>query len=630
MIRGWFRSMAAQGDRLMRATRGAVAVIGALSLTAILGMGAFAVEIGRGYAADTANQRIADLAALAGALAYNVNSNTSEMTATARAVVVAQGLPASAADVALVTDAVTAKQLVQVTVTTSVPLVLGRVLSSALAFEVKAVGSATTTATTTTAPPCIAALSSTPTYGITLSGGVSIGSPGCAINTNAGVTVPWGTSIAAKQVNAGKSVNNPGSGITTTPTAGNIVQNKANAAADWMKDDTTLKAILCQVNKLAAASDPDYADGNTNCLSQKIPPTTYTNTSTEDWTLDYVRRDAGTPHQYQTADYSCQYNIPMRSWTIRKLTVKGGCSISFATGSTLKFDSINLSGTMSIGDGDVTVVGLLTQNSDLTMGSGQHSFGEISISGGRTLTIGSGNFNLGKSISIGGGTKIYIDLGVGNTVAIGNNGSGTAIDLAGGSLLCFTAVSGSSCMAPTAAAGTFSLDGQVVTGGGSTLVFPKAAIHIVNGSLRSSGAMTFGAGTYILNGSFTNGTGGAMTGTDVTFAMSGTYSLAGGTKLDLAAPNSLASYGVPGILFATKTSSASSMGGGANGKYAGLIYAPKSDVTLTGGASMSGSGSNCLMMIVSTLTLSGGTNVASACSSLSGSSSSTASVALFK
>jgi Flp pilus assembly protein TadG len=68
--------------RLSRNTRGGVALIGALSLTTLIGMGAFAVEATRGYAADANNQRVADMAALAGALAYNVNSNTGQMTAT--------------------------------------------------------------------------------------------------------------------------------------------------------------------------------------------------------------------------------------------------------------------------------------------------------------------------------------------------------------------------------------------------------------------------------------------------------------------------------------------------------------------------------------------------------------------
>ena len=121
-----------------------------------------------------------------------------------------------------------------------------------------------------------------------------------------------------------------------------------------------------------------------------------------------------------------------------------------------------------------------------------------------------------------------------------------------------------------------------------------------------------------------------MIGVDVTFAASGTLALAGGASLDLAAPTPVSIYGVPNILFATKTTAATTIGGGATGKYSGLVYAPKSALTLSGGATMSANGGACLMMIVSTLTLTGGTGVGSACSGLSGSSSSTASVALFK
>ena len=135
--------------RLRESTRGAVAVIGALSLTSMIGMGAMAVEATRGYSAKVTNQRVADAAALAGALAYNVNNSTTQMTATAKAVVVAQGLSANDADVQLVADG--ARQLVQVTVTTTVPLALGKVLTNAVSYDVAAVGSAT--ATTVSASP---------------------------------------------------------------------------------------------------------------------------------------------------------------------------------------------------------------------------------------------------------------------------------------------------------------------------------------------------------------------------------------------------------------------------------------------------------------------------------------------
>ncbi|WP_235536337.1 MULTISPECIES: pilus assembly protein TadG-related protein [unclassified Sphingomonas] len=623
--------MAFHARRMIRDARGGVALIGALSLTTLVGMGAFAVEATRGYAADATNQRIADSAALAGALAYNVNNNASEMTATAKAVVVAQGLPASAATVALVTDSATAKQLVRVTVTTSVPLALGRVFTAALAYDVTAVGSATTTTTTTTAPPCIAALSSTPSYGITMSGGTSLSAPGCAIDTNAGITVPWGTYITAKQANAGKSVDNPGKGLTTSPTANNIAQNKANAASDWMKDNTALKTALCQVNKLTGGTDADYADYNTACLTPLVTPTSYTNTSTEDWNLNYSPAPNVAGFRTGNSTYVIPSSGTLRQ--IRTLTLAGGITAAFQGPVDLRINAVDMSGNgLTIGDGDVIVISTFGFNSGntITIGNGNHSFGSLAVTGGRTLNIGTGNLNVTGAITMDGGSYIYANVSVGNTVAIGNNGT-NAISIGGGSKLCFAGGSGGNCSAPSAAAGTFSANGQVSTSGGSTIVFPKATTHVINGDLSLNGSSTFGSGTYVIKGGFTNNTGGTMAGTDVTFALGGTFTLSGGTSLDLSAPGAGASYGIPGLLIATKTSAATLIGGGSGNKYAGLLYAPRSDLTLKGGASMSAYGSNCLMMILNTLSLlEGGAASTGTCSGLSGSSSSTANVALFK
>lgn len=624
-------SIAARLRRFAGDARGAVAVIGALSLTTLVGMGAFAVEISRGYAADTANQRIADMAALAGALAYNVNNNTTQMAATAKAVVAAQGLPASAATVSLVTDAATSKQLVQVSVTTAVPLALGRVFTSALSYDVTAVGSATTTTVTTSSPPCIAALSATPSNGISLSGGVSIMAPGCAINTNAGVSITNGPTITAKQVNAGKTISGSG-GIITSPTANNFVQNKANAASDWMSSNEALKAALCQVNKLTGTSDTDYADGNTACISAKVLPTTPTASSGATWSLGYEAKGTSEPGKYLTGGWTCVYNVPAGTYTLDKIIVPGGCEINFASGSTIKVNSIEMNGrTMTIGDGDLTVVGDFKVNADnpITIGNGNHSFGSLTILGGKKLNVGSGNFNLSGGVSVSGGAYLKVAVGVGNSVVIGKDGSGNSINVGGGSQVCFTA----DCTVATAAAGIFSADGNILnTGGGSLIVFTKSVNHIINGNLSLASGAIFSPGLYVVAGNFTNGTGDPMRGTDITIAMGGTFAFAGGATLDLAAPTGTSSYGVPGVLFATKSAAATSMSAGAGGKYSGLLYAPKSAVSLSGGTSMSASGGSCMMMIVSTLTLlEGGTTNTGSCSALSGSgSSSTPNVALFK
>jgi Flp pilus assembly protein TadG len=611
-------------QRLRHCTQGSVAVIGALSIIAMVGMGAFAVEASAGYAAKVTNQRVADMAALAGALAYNVANDTTAMTATAKAVVIAQGLSASAADIALTSDSGTGKQLVQVTITTTVPLALARVLTSDTGYNVVSSGFATINAQTTTAPPCIAGLSGSLTYGVNLNGGVSISAPGCAINTNSGVDVPNGTSIAAKEVNAGKTVHNPGN-ITTSPTAGKVNQNKANAASDWMSDDANLKAVLCKVNRLTGASDSDYADGNRSCSSPLVTPTPLSTTNAANWDLNY--NPASNVAAYRTGNSS--YVIPAGSYTIGTLTLGGGITATFQGPTTLMINQVSMGGgtTLTIGDGSVTIVGALNLagGNAVTIGNGAHNFGSISVGGGGDVVVGSGNLNIVGELDVsGGGSTATFAIGSGESVVIGAT-SGTAINLSGGSYLSFVPAGQS----PVTAG--FSANGDISTKGGSTIIFNKAATHAINGNLDLSGGSTFGSGTYVIKGDFTNNTGGTMSGVDVTFALGGTFTLSGGTSLDLAAPSSTSAFGVPNLLVATKSTAATKIGGGSSDRYSGLIYAPDSDMSLSGGASISTQSSACLMLIVNSLTLSGGGTLSTgSCTGLTGASSSTASVALFK
>jgi hypothetical protein len=592
MIRAFYDHVAGFHRAICRCAQGSVALIGALSIIVLVGMGAFAVEASAGYSTKVSNQRIADMAALAGALAYNVASDQTAMTATAKAVVTAQGLAASTAAVALVTDAATSKQLVQVTITTTVPLSLGRVLTTDTGFDVISVGMASTSSPSP-APPCIAALSSTVTNGVDLTGGTTLSAAGCAINTNAGVSVPYGTYITAKQVNAGKTVSNPGGGLTTAPTANQINQNKANAASDWASGLTALKAVLCQVNQLAGTSDPDYPDGNTVCTNPVVSPNSVGAT---DLNLNYS----------PSASLAVYFNSSNNTYTIPYSWI----SANYPGG---KIKSLNISGGIT-----VYLQGPLT----LDMSA-------VSM-GGTALHFGSGNVSIAGSIVLNGGALVDFDVGSGNTITIGN-ASGTSINVGGGSKLCFTL----NCVAPTVLAGTFSVGGStggnITTSGGSTIVFPKAMTHVINGNLSLNGSSTFGSGSYIIKGNFTNNTGGAMTGVDVTFALGGTFTLSGGTSLDLAAPASSSTYGVPDVLIATKSSAATTIGGGSADKYAGLIYAPKSALNLSGGAAVSANSAACLMLIVNNIAISGGgTFSTGTCTGVTGSSGTTPSVALFK
>lgn len=618
--------------RLIRARRGSVAVLGAMSLVPVIGMLGLAVEAGQGYTSKIRNQRVADMAALGAALSYNTTSSLGAAQQTARDIVVANGLASSTATIT--PDSASAPTNIQVTVTTPVPVQLAQVLAVAGSYNVT--NSAKATLVGSSSPGCIVALSSAVSNGVSETGGTAINATNCAVKTNAGVSLASSsTTISATEVSMGKTLTGTASWITTSPTANNVKQNQAMPAVDTAKSNAALKAALCQVNKLTGTSDGDYSDSNTACASVLTVPAAQAKSGAADWNLGYNAASTSAPDKYQTSAYSCKYAVPAGSYTIGTLNVPGGCSISFAGTTTLKIDAVTLGGgaLLTIGDGAVTVVGTLDPGSStVTIGNGGHSFGAVNVGGGGKLLVGGGTLAIvGKLAANGGGSIVSFSIGSGESVAIGNDGSGNAINVAGGAFVCFTTYSSSSnsCASPTAATGGFSANGGVTTAGGSTIVFNKATNHVIKGTLALDGAAIFGSGTYIIAGDFTNKTGDSMTGTDVTFALGGTFSLGGGTKLNLLAPSASGGYGVPELLIATKSSADTTFNEGSTGTYSGLIYAPKSNFTLSGGASV-GSGGTCLMMIVSTVTLSGGTTASTVCSTYGASTSSAASVALLQ
>ncbi len=94
--------------------------------------GAVAVDLGRGYLAKTADQRVADSTAYAGALAYNSSGSTITMNSAIGNLAALNGLPAGAASGILVASpSGDGNQAVEVTVTTSVAAVAGRRSSKA-------------------------------------------------------------------------------------------------------------------------------------------------------------------------------------------------------------------------------------------------------------------------------------------------------------------------------------------------------------------------------------------------------------------------------------------------------------------------------------------------------------------
>ncbi|PXA94518.1 hypothetical protein DMC47_20650, partial [Nostoc sp. 3335mG] len=192
--------------------------------------------------------------------------------------------------------------------------------------------------------------------------------------------------------------------------------------------------------------------------------------------------------------------------------------------------------------------------------------------------------------------------------------------------------------------GAFSADGDVISAGGSHLVFGKTGNHLINGNLRASGSVLFGAGRYTIAGDLANGTGGSkwpytsnvtgqtygtilegvstsdfdMAGIDVTFILSGTVNLGGGARTKLfASPAGTAPGTIASVLIDSATTAGTSWGGGSDNVFSGAVHLPNSDVAISGGNSTTSAG-QCFVLIANRITASGGATSGSTCTGLPG------------
>lgn len=105
-------------------------------------------------------------------------------------------------------------------------------------------------------------------------------------------------------------------------------------------------------------------------------------------------------------------------------------------------------------------------------------------------------------------------------------------------------------------------------------------------NLSNAASVTFNPGVYYINGDFTTGGGETISGTGVTFVVTGNINIANGVTLNLTAPT--AADGEPGVLFyVPNASSTVTLQGGSNTNFHGIFWAPNSVVTLNNGTGTS-------------------------------------------
>lgn len=652
--------------------RGAVAVIGALSLTVLLGVGAISVDLARGYSQMISNQRTADVAALAAALAYNAaNSSQAILQPTARDLAVANGLTDAVVTATIVDDVPSAgAKAVKVTVTTPVPFAIATALGYRGSYNVGATAYAALSTASPIAPPCILALAPTGT-GITTSGGATIDTPDCSVAAVADIANN-GTRIAAKNIVSGSgSIRNDWgtlsasllryAGSFTNPSWNTNVpaSDKRVQAATPLADPLANNADLASARQLIGTSTAPNAIGN--------PATP----AGADWVIGWS--PSGNVAGFRKGS-SGNYVVPAGNYTIGRLTIDGGLNVQFESGSTITvangvsigggstvtFGNVNLavnggfnsgssgvtmgngslaigSGTISFtgtnrfGDGPVTINGTLSLGggASLTLGAGNHGFGAISIGGGSWLNMGPGDLDVRSGISIDGNSTLAAGAGA---YRIGADGNGKAITLSGSAVFLM-------------GDGAFSAGGDINTAGGSRIVFGRTANHLIKGNLTVAGSALFGTSRYTIAGNLTNGTGGTtwpysssvtgqtygatlegvnvsgydLAGINVSFVLSGTVNLAGGAKTYLTASTTSVSGGaIADLLIDSLTTSATNWAAGAQNVFVGAVHVPNSDLTMSGGSTTLSNG-QCFMLIARTIAATGGAAAGSACTSITGS-----------
>lgn len=633
---------------LLADRRGAIAILTAFVFIAILGFSALAVEFGRGLLRRVQDQRVADIAAYSGALVYNATGSASATNSAVAHIVQLNGLTVSAANTTIVASpSGDGNQAVQVTVTTSDPLILARVLYARASLPVSAMADAEMNAG---APACIIALDGAGT-GITLSGGTALSAPGCAVASNNTVTVPCGDKITTKVLayDSAAPPSEPCSGIEP-PSGTSSVRIIKQATADPLKDNPGVIAAyshLDTVDNLVAPSGPSVPPGGDIVFG-------YNQAATEG----------------QVAADGCSAALSGNVWTVTcsgdgpfdfgNISLAGGITVNFSTSGS-PTATYNFSGqvydsgaALNFGSGTFNIVGgvLTGGGSSTTFGAGTFNIGnpgndcggvgEYSICNeGQSLTFGGpSTFVIADGIYNKGGSVLTLGSGSNNSFNIGDGGGGNSLYMGGGAVTTFADATGSGDL--------FQMSGNVnvASGGGSCLMLGAAAQHDIGGYFSTAGGTMLGAGVYSVwkyvalgnNGGGDASCRGAdvgMNGSGVTFAIDGAsvpssgvcagsaFCLAAGySHVDLTAPSSgsTASLLVIGPKPSANTGGAVFTEGASHTSLSGAFYVPHGPINLSGGASVGNGAGQCLELIGTQVSLAGGSALGTTCAGLGGGS----------
>ncbi len=621
--------------------RGSVSVIGALVLPIIIGSAGLVAEYGHAVLIKTQNQRIADLAAYAGATAYNATSSTDSMTSVIDNVAALNGIPAADVTGSLVTSpSGDGNQAVRVNITTSMPILISQVVGSAASVSVAVQSLAELKAN---AQGCIIALNTAGT-GVTLSGGTAVTASGCAVDSNNSLAVPCGTSIVTPAVNYDGAAPTVGCSGITAP-SGSVKIVKA-LTADPLSGNAGVAAATGRLSTVTAMTAPTApsASAGTGIDFQ------YSNcTDSPSCVINEITATTGG---------GCVASFASPVWTVTctgagpfnfgSITEQGGITVNFTSSASavFNFNAVCDCGTaLSFGPGTYNIAGGLSTGGGSTTSFGAGTFnigkGAASCNGGGKYSIcntgtsltfaGPSTFNLTAGIYNKGGETITFGSGTTNSFDVGPSSDGNAFYSGGGATTFFGDATGSG--------DVFEMDGNVnvASGGGSCLAISSAAQHDINGYFSTAGGTILGSGVYTVHGYISlGGNGGGdvtcwgstvgMYGADVTLVTDGSSTPASGTcsgqafcvgagygHVTLTSPTSGTTADLAVIGPQSNTKGANFAEGASNTNISGAFYFPDGPVSFSGAAALGSGTGLCLELIGSQVTLAGGSALASTC-----------------
>lgn len=544
--------------------RGNVAIVVAIVLPILLGMVALVAEFGQGLLARAENQRVADIAAYAGAVAFSSSASEERMNATVARVASLNGIDGTVTATLVTSPRTSGSQAVQVDIETSQLLLLAPVLGadSLLAVGVRAVAELGGSQ-----PGCIIALSGAET-GVTLSGGTKIAAEGCVVASNASLTVPCGTQITSDMVTYNTSAPSQGCGgirgkdggaatirqqAATDPFAESEAVINARARHSTVASTTAPTAPLApSMPSITGGKDINFPWWNDpNFSSSGLLPSGCSASYSSGWiitcnagaTYTFGQLDVHHVNQFRlngtaatTFNFRGNLNIdngsvifPDATYNFAKgLEIKSGASATFGSGAFKVAEAMILDGNTTFGNGDVSIGGRLEVKGGRTVTFGNGTFNivqGINTLGGSATTFGAGTFNIGQSASSCSGAR-YSICNMGTRLTFGGpsnfslvggvyNNGGSILSLGSGTTNVYHIGASSNgdalqlgggsktSFADSLGSGTVFRAGgniNVGTGGGSCLTLPAAAQHDIKGNFTTAGGTRLGAGIYTVNG----------------------------------------------------------------------------------------------------------------------------------